>query len=105
MIYNADVCVTPGDVGLTAIHTMMYGVPVITHDYFPSQGPEFETIHDGVTGCFYQKGSVESLATAICNWLSSHQDDRKQVRLACYNEIDTLWTPNFQIEVIKKACS
>ena len=105
LIFNADVCVTPGDVGLTAIHAMMFGIPVITHDYFPSQGPEFETIHDGVTGCFYKSGSVESLATSIYTWFSSHQNDRKQVRLACYNEIDTQWTPDFQIEVIKTVLS
>jgi glycosyltransferase involved in cell wall biosynthesis len=35
LIYNADMCVVPGDVGLTAIHSMMFGTPVISHNYFP----------------------------------------------------------------------
>lgn len=103
LIYNSDVCVTPGDVGLTAIHTMMFGVPVITHNHFPSQGPEFETIHEGVTGQFYQYEDVKSLADTIEEWLSLKIGIRDEVRQACYHEIDTQWTPAFQIKVIKTA--
>ncbi|GHT72138.1 hypothetical protein FACS189455_5040 [Bacteroidia bacterium] len=31
MYYNAAACISPGNVGLTAIHSLMYGCPVITH--------------------------------------------------------------------------
>ena len=103
LIYNSDVCVTPGDVGLTAIHTMMFGVPVITHNCYPSQGPEFETIREGVTGQFYQYGNIQSLASAIEDWLSSRKSNRGDVRQACYHEIDTQWTPAFQLKVIQSA--
>ena len=53
LIYNADMCVVPGDIGLTAIHAMTFGVPVVSHNYFPNQGPEFEVIKNGLTGAFF----------------------------------------------------
>lgn len=52
LIYNADMCVAPGNVGLTAIHAMTFGCPVITHSDFKWQMPEFEAIHPGKTGDF-----------------------------------------------------
>lgn len=103
LIYNADLCVAPGNVGLTAMHTMVFGTPVITHDDFKWQMPEFEAIKSGETGDFFTRGDVNSLAQAIEHWFDTHGNDRNEVRRACYNEIDTLWTPQFQIEVIKKA--
>lgn len=44
LIYHSDLCVSPGNVGLTAIHSMSYGVPVATHDNFNNQMPEAEAI-------------------------------------------------------------
>lgn len=102
MIYNADLCVSPGNVGLTAMHSMVFGTPVITHNDFPHQMPEFEAIHEGVTGCFYEYDSVDSLADSIVKWFANHQGQREEVRQACYHEIDTQWTPQFQLEVLKK---
>lgn len=101
LIYNADICVMPGDIGLTAIHCMSYGTPCITHDSFPHQGPEFEAIKSGVTGEFFSHNNVESLETAIRRWFENHQN-RDSIRKACYKEIDEQWTPQFQIEVLKK---
>lgn len=101
MIYNADLCVSPGNVGLTAMHSMVFGTPVITHNDFPHQMPEFEAIHEGVTGSFYEYGKVESLTDSIIKWFADHQNQREEVRQACYHEIDTLWTPSFQIQVLK----
>ena len=101
LIYNADICVTPGDIGLTAIHCMSFGTPCITHDDFPHQGPEFEAIHDGKTGCFYEHGNVASLTEKISKWFKQH-DDRNEVRQNCYKEVDYQWTPSFQLMVLKE---
>lgn len=101
MIYNADLCVSPGNVGLTAMHSMVFGTPVITHNDFPHQMPEFEAIHEGVTGIFFEYGKVESLIDCIIKWVKAHQDQREEVRQSCYHEIDTQWTPQFQLEVLK----
>lgn len=102
LIYNADLCVSPGNVGLTAMHVMVFGTPVITHNDFPWQMPEFEAIHDGETGTFFERGSIESLADGIQKWLDTKAGKREEVRQACFHEIDTQWTPQFQLDVIKK---
>lgn len=100
LIYNADLCVAPGNVGLTAMHTMVFGTPVISHNNFPWQMPEFEAIHPGETGDFFEMDNVDSLARTINQWFDSGKS-REEVRHACYHEIDTQWNPKFQIEVIK----
>ena len=102
MIYNADLCVSPGNVGLTAMHTMVFGTPVVTHNDFPHQMPEFEAIREGETGGFFENGNVDSLAYAISKWFADHQGRRDAVRKACFHEIDTQWNPQFQIDVFKK---
>lgn len=102
LIFNADLCVMPGDIGLTAIHCMMFGTPCITHDDFQHQGPEFEAIHEGETGTFYKAGNVDDLSKSIEKWFLEKSNKREVVRQACYHEIDTQWTPEFQIDVLKK---
>lgn len=102
MIYNADLCVSPGNIGLTAMHSLVFGTPAITHDDFPHQMPEFEAIREGETGSFFKNGSVISLAESIALWFERHGSDREEVRAACMKEIDDNWTPQFQIEVLRK---
>ena len=100
-IYNADVCVSPGNVGLTAMHAMTFGTPVITHNNFCKQMPEFEAIVEGETGSFFVENNIESLATVIDTWVDSHHE-RDKIRNACYNVIDGKYNPHYQIEVMKK---
>lgn len=102
LIYNADVCVSPGNIGLTAIHVMMYGTPAITHNCFPYQGPEFEAIHPQMTGDFYEYESEISLAETIKSWLQHSKSQREVIRGECYKEVDNWWTPNYQIGIIQK---
>lgn len=101
LIYNSDLCVSPGNVGLTAIHSLMFGTPVITHSNFPWQGPEFEAIKSGETGDFFEQGNVRDLSCRIGKWFKNHSADREEIRKACYREIDSQWTPEFQINVLK----
>ena len=100
LIYNADLCVAPGNVGLTAMYTMVFGTPVISHNNFPWQMPEFEAIHPGETGDFFVMDSVDSLAETIKKWFAT-KTDRETIRRACYHEIDSQWTPKYQMEVLK----
>ena len=102
LLYNADLCVSPGNIGLTAIHSLMFGCPAITNDDFNHQMPEFETIKEGVTGTFFKAYESESLASSIRTWFSHHLDDRDEVRNACYHEIDTKWNPHNQIDIFTK---
>lgn len=101
LVYNADLCVSPGNVGLTAMHSLMFGCPVITHDNFAWQMPEFEAIHSGVTGDFFKQNDVEDLAKVISCWFTNKQKQRDDVRKVCYEEIDTNWNPHYQMDVIR----
>lgn len=105
MIFNADLCVSPGNIGLTAMHVLMFGCPAITNDDFSHQMPEFEAIQDGKTGTFFKSGDSISLADSISRWFAEHGKDRDQVRQACYKEIDTGWNPHNQIKLLKEVLS
>lgn len=101
IIYNADLCVSPGDVGLTAMHAMTFGTPVISHNNFCHQMPEFEAIEEGKTGAFFKENDVESLADTIHAWLTNRLD-REQIRQNCYDVIDNKYNPHCQLEMIRK---
>lgn len=102
LIYNADLCVAPGNIGLTAMHVMVFGTPALTHNDFAWQMPEFEAIHEGVTGSFFDRGNIDSMVNAISQWFRKNKNNREDVRLACYREIDENWTPEFELNVLKK---
>lgn len=102
LIYNADLCVSPGNVGLTAMHSMVFGTPVISHNNYITQMPEFEAILPGKTGGFFNENNVESLANSIEQWFSKGLN-REDVRKNCFEVIDKKYNPHVQIETIKKA--
>ena len=101
LIYDADLCVAPGNVGLTAMHTMVFGTPVLTHDDFTWQMPEFEAIIPEKTGAFFKRNDIHSLANEIQNWFDNHKNERQNIRELCYKEIDTNWTPEYQLNILK----
>lgn len=100
-LFNADLCVSPGNVGLTAVHSMMFGCPVITHNDFRYQMPEFETIVNGRTGAFFKHDDCYDLANTIHKWFADNQYKREEIRTNCFEVIDSSWNPIFQLNVIK----
>lgn len=102
LVFNADLCVSPGNVGLTAIHCLTFGCPVITHNSFEWQMPEFEAIQAGVTGDFFKKDDVEDLTDTISRWFVNKQKQRDKVREVCFQEIDTNWNPYYQMNIVKQ---
>lgn len=102
LIYNADVCVSPGNIGLTAIHSLMYGTPAITHNNFTNQMPEFEAIEDNITGSFFKENNTEDLKSVIIQWLEKHPKKEEGLIKACYNKIDVNYNPNYQIKILKE---
>lgn len=105
LIYNADICVCPGNVGLTAIHSLMYGTPVITHSNFCEQGPEFEAISDRVTGTFFKENDLQDLVDTIQSWLENKRHERDSIRLKCYEVVDAKYNPHVQIAILNKILS
>ncbi len=104
LLYNADLCVAPGNIGLTAIHALSFGCPCISHNDFSLQMPEFESIIPNVTGDFFDYQDPESLSNTILKWLDNNYD-RESIRQQCFNEIDNKWNPYSQIQIIKDILS
>lgn len=100
-LYNADLLVSPGSIGLTAIHALTYGCPVLTHNNFNNLGPEYESIENGVNGLFFEENNIDSLAIQIEKWFNTHKD-RDIIRNNCYYNIDNYFNPQNQTIIMKK---
>jgi len=99
LISMSDICIAPGEVGLTCVHSLVYGTPVITHDNPDFQMPEYEAIRPGVSGSFFKQGSVDDLSITIKKWLA--QDlSRDEIRQACFSVIDDYYNPQNQVHII-----
>ena len=104
--YFACACVTasPGDVGLTCMHSLGYGVPVITHGDPGRQMPEFEAVVPGVTGDLFEPDNVEDLAAKLDRWTQS-PDVSEAVRNACLSRIEGRYHARIQARAIELALS
>lgn len=99
LIMASDICVAPGEVGLTCMHALVYGTPVITHDNPDYQMPEYEAIFPGKSGCFFKYGDIDDLASNVKAWFLNNQE-RSAVRESCYEVIDKHYNPWNQVRII-----
>ncbi len=101
---NSALCVSPGNVGLTSIHAMTFGVPVITHDRKELQMPEFEAVIPNQTGDLFQYGNVDDLVKKCSIWLKKMtSDEAATIRNECMKIIDSRFNPHVQLRLIKKS--
>jgi glycosyltransferase involved in cell wall biosynthesis len=100
----AHVTVSPGKVGLTALQSLAYGTPVITHDDPEAQGPEWEAIMPGRTGDFFRRGDVADLARVIRAW-TREPVLAPAIRSECPRLIERFYNPVFQRRAIDRAVS
>ena len=96
--------VSPGKVGLIALHSLAYGTPVISHGDPENQMPEFEAIIQGKTGDFYKRDDLGDLAAVIKKWVTSPWPC-EAVRQECYTTIERFYNPDFQRATINRAVS
>lgn len=101
-IMASDAIVSPGKVGLTAMHALSYGTPIITHSALDYQMPEVEAVEDGKSGYLFEFGNIVSLSAAIRTALESKIDihTRRQV---CRSSIIGRFTPQDQCSLIDDA--
>ena len=97
LISNCVAVVNPSSVGLTAIHSLMFGTPVITHNNLAEQAPEAEALIEGKTGYYFEADSVESLAQTISEVIKEGKNGA-----LCHNIIDEKYNPKNQIDILKK---
>jgi glycosyltransferase involved in cell wall biosynthesis len=101
VLFHARMVVSPGKVGLTAMHSLAYGTPVITHGEFSEQMPEFEAVTPSVTGDFFRQGDVADLAETISKWIRRPRDAEE--RRQCIAVIESRYTPERQVAFIEAA--
>ena len=102
IFHSADLVICPGDIGLLAMHALMYGVPVVTHDNMDLHKPEVEAIMPGVSGDFFAYDDSQSLANCVLDWFESHPD-KSVNREQCYAVIDEKYNPKHQKRSIDQA--
>lgn len=102
IIRSADLVAQPGKIGLTAMHALMFGTPVISHSLFEKQMPEVESIVEGVTGMLHKFDDAADIARCLIEFPKIF-NDKKKIRNNCYKVIDGLYNPMNQIKVLADA--
>ena len=102
IIASCDICISPGEIGLTAMHSLVYGTPVITHNSYIHQMPEYEAIQPGYNGDFFKYNDDSSLLTIVTNWLNKQNKEREKIRQNCYEIIDKKYNPHNQVKILNK---
>ncbi|HIF9217880.1 TPA: glycosyltransferase family 4 protein [Photobacterium damselae] len=92
----SDLSVVMGIVGLAAMHSLAYGVPMITHSSLSEHCPEIEAIIEGETGYFFDKQSDESFLNKIIQVIRNKEDLSDN----CISRIESYYTPKKQVEYI-----
>lgn len=80
---SAKAFVYPGAVGLSILHAMSYGLPVIVHGNAEHQMPEFEIMEDDKTGLCFDENDERSLADTIVRLLA---DEHKRMEMSRYSQ-------------------
>ena len=101
LIFHSDLCVSPGNIGLTAIHSLTYGTSVASHSNFRNQMPEVEIIKEGVNGFVFEENNIEDLAFKIDNFFNAKRKSKKVIR----NKIVELYNPENQLNIFKRILS
>lgn len=103
LFLGASAVVSPGKVGLLAMHALAYGAPVITHDNLARQMPEVEAIEPGLTGAFFRHGDVRDLARKMTLFLECSEGTRAAGRAAAIARIEERYTSEAQVSAITSA--
>lgn len=96
ILYESVACLSPGNVGLTAVHSLSFGTPVVTHSNANNQMPEFEAIEHKINGMLFEEGDVTDMVSKILD-IESLNFCKERTR----SVIDIDYNYLAQIEVIK----
>jgi glycosyltransferase involved in cell wall biosynthesis len=98
-LYNAsDYSVVMGKVGLSAMHSLAYGIPMITNDNLDEHFPEIEAIVDGKTGFYFQEDNINDFNSKL-----KSLPYRGNIYNQCIETIEKYYTPQRQKELIENA--
>lgn len=105
IIMHSDLCVVPGNIGLTAIHALSYGTPVISHNNIDLQMPEIEAISPMKNGDLYKYEDANDLALVIERWFNRYPTKDSTLINNCYSIIDDFYNPSYQRKIFDSVCN
>jgi glycosyltransferase involved in cell wall biosynthesis len=97
-----DLSVVPSWAGLSVMHAMGYGTPVLIHDCTAKQSPEWEAVQEGVTGFFYKYENVEHLAEKMEGAIFP-SPSKPELSENCKAMIRDRYSPHVQAKAIVRA--
>ncbi|MCB9500275.1 MAG: glycosyltransferase family 4 protein [Erysipelotrichaceae bacterium] len=84
---NADLYVYPSGIGLSILHALSYGLPVITTDNYRLHFPEVELLSLGINGDVFLDGNAEDLSEKIEEWATKVASGELDISKECINAI------------------
>ncbi len=93
----ADLCVIPSGGGLSIMHAMVFGTPVLLHDRLDCHFPEWEAVKEGVTGFFYRYDDIDDLADKMEKALFL-EHSKEKMSDECRQVIAEKYNPHRQVE-------
>lgn len=71
---EADLFVYPGGIGLSVLHALSFGLPVITNDNYTLHFPEIELLKKDFNGDLYKDNDENDLTEKIVEWKNKLQN-------------------------------
>jgi glycosyltransferase involved in cell wall biosynthesis len=103
IISASDLCVVPGVTGLIAMHSFVYGTPILTRDNSAwLHGPEVEAVIEGKTGQIFRDGDIKDLVEKM-NEMLYPIPCKSQMSENCRKIIDSEYNPFYQERVVIQA--
>ena len=103
LFLEADMLVSPGNVGLNAIHALSYGTPILTHNNFINQMPEHEAIIENFNGVFHKEDNASSIMNKLEEWFSISES--KNLRIKIRKKLIEKYNPEYQINIFERVLS
>ena len=98
----SDIMISPGNVGLNCMHSLAYGVPVLTHNNLKFHGPEAEAIIPGKTGILFEHNNYSDLLVKIKEW-NNLKFTKEEIKKNCQKVITDKYNPVHHSEKIIEA--
>lgn len=95
----SDLLISPGGVGLNCMHSLAYGVPVLTHNEFTEQSPEVEAIVPQKTGDFFKYNDYDDMLEKVRSW-NNFGISKEDVIKNCHNMLKEKFTPEVHAQNI-----
>jgi glycosyltransferase involved in cell wall biosynthesis len=98
----SDLAVIPSYAGLSVVHALAFGTPVLLNDRIEEHGPEWEAVVEGKTGFFYRYGDVNDLAAKMEKAIFPVPAKHKMAE-TCKNVVAEKYNPHRQVDTFVRA--